>query len=256
MENVEYLTVDKLVQDRVVIFEKNEDTIKHKQNAISKIITTKTTLIGMLTDDNRYHKYCGFNKFTVETFALPCKEEGWLDLNDQIILSYEEECRLDREDDDHLQDFETFSNKFRTDRAKFILDRICNVDKVLFDYTQKLDFSVRYTNWDRYLTRDNGGIGFIVFVDESNKTVHVYARSTDLIPGDHYEQNDILAIFNRLVGEYEPIQIFIGKSTFNEITEYSGSYGDRWDGNSILLRIGNISENRYLYRGDDRVYNR
>jgi hypothetical protein len=35
----------------------------------------------------------------------------------------------------------------------------------------------------------------------------------------------------------------------NEMTEFSGGYGDEWDGNSILLRIDNEHEFRYVHIG-------
>ena len=33
------------------------------------------------------------------------------------------------------------------------------------------------------------------------------------------------------------------------MTEFSGGYGEKWDGNSILLRIGDANEFRYVYIG-------
>lgn len=147
-------------------------------------------------------------------------------------------------------EFEEYSNRQKKRTSNIILGGVCNKNLSLFTDDKKVDFSI-YDSWKCYDTVDNGSIGFLVFVDELNKFVYVYARTTDVIPKD-YDYNSFL-LFNNIVGKYEHLQIFIGASSLNEMTEFSGGHGDNWDGNTILLRIGTSDEYRYLYIGSNII---
>jgi hypothetical protein len=83
-----------------------------------------------------------------------------------------------------------------------------------------------------YFTHDNGGKPFKVIID--NHTVKIYKQILD---SDKYEVKPILI--------YKPIAIFIGRSP---MTKNSVDSGPEFDGNSILLQIGN---NIYTYIGSE-----
>ena len=79
-----------------------------------------------------------------------------------------------------------------------------------------------------YYTHNNGGRAFKVDVQKRKNIVTVYQHLYPIL-------------------EYNPIKIFIGYSNLDEMTEYSGSYGPSYNGNSILLQIG---EANYIYIGE------
>lgn len=82
-----------------------------------------------------------------------------------------------------------------------------------------------------YLIHDNGGRPFKVTV--TGDTVTVY---------NAYEQDTLLRTFKSVQ------RVFIGKSPLNEMTEFSGGYGAEFDGNSILLYMGQL---KYVYIGSE-----
>ena len=90
-----------------------------------------------------------------------------------------------------------------------------------------------------YQTHNNGDRPFLVEIQD--KTIKVYGLNNKVIDDDNFQYTEY-PIFTFL----NNIEIFIGKSPKNKTTEYSGSYGDKFDGNSILI---NISGNKYIYIG-------
>ncbi len=209
---------------------------------------------------NKYHKYCGFNKFTKKEFDIPTKEDGWLGLEDQILESFDEEYGDEEYMDDKMSEFDRFNTQFRNHNSHEI-SSICNPKLSLFTIDKEINFDELYRDWKCYCTEDNYSTGFLVFIDDLGKNVHVYGRTKDVIP---YDINcNEHKIFNFLIGKYEPVEIFIGKSFPNLMTIFSWGHGNKWDGNSILLRIGHELEYRYLFIGieifefttDEKIYN-
>ena len=94
------------------------------------------------------------------------------------------------------------------------------------------------TNCNIYYTHDNGGRPFKVIVDSINNKIDVFKYSNIL--------NDDIYDINVYSGTYN--QIFIGKSTQNRMTLFSGGIGKSFDGNSILCLLDN---NKYLYIGEN-----
>lgn len=257
--NMTYLNQDKLDPNRVFIFKKEEiyqssdnDCSENNSKNNEEICVRVHELVGMLSehDTNKYHKYIGFNKFTNSTFDIPPKDDHWLGLEEQIVMEYNEELEFADGDPDRVEKFESFAESMRQHRQRTILSGICNKDLLLFTNDKQIDFDV-YHDWTCYETLDNYSIGFLVFVDKLNQNVHIYARTTDVVPDTHNHNDHI--IFNRLVGKYTPVEIFIGKSEFNDVTEFSGGHGDRWNGNSILLRIGTPKFCTKLIGADEEI---
>lgn len=87
-----------------------------------------------------------------------------------------------------------------------------------------------------YETRDNGGRPFTVKISDDKK-VQVYKSEWD------DEDNHSLV----LLQTYHPEEILIGKSPLNDVTKFSGAHGPEYDGNSILLHLGEL---KYVFIGD------
>lgn len=93
-----------------------------------------------------------------------------------------------------------------------------------------------------YKTLDNGGDAFTIsfsgtfeyFVVTVQQKINVNDNE-----GNDNENN----IFNRT---FIATEMFIGKSPFNSMTEFSGGHGDSFDGNSILINVG---EYEYIHIG-------
>lgn len=100
----------------------------------------------------------------------------------------------------------------------------------------------------RYYTHDNYSRPFAVDIEENRVEIFKF------LPDEHedfiYTDMPILT--------YEPQRIFIGKSPECAMTRFSGGYGDRFNGNSILLHIRDdeyvfIGSEVYKFRSDNIV---
>jgi len=86
-----------------------------------------------------------------------------------------------------------------------------------------------------YFIHDNGRRPYKVTID-NNLNVNIYKNKSE----DEYE--------DKVFKSYKPQKIFIGKSPKNNMTKFSGEYGKKFDGNSILLQF---IKNSYTYIGSD-----
>jgi hypothetical protein len=250
----EFLDIHSLDIDKIIEYKK---LVKTSEDGSSLY-----TITGILsTDGNKYHKYCGFNKFTKQSYDVPSKVKGWKTI-------YDEECKTEE-----ILRFKQWIKKCVCDPAATVFKpKICLVDK--------------YKNYKLYKTLDNGDIGFIVLVgkDENmNNSIYVYGRTMDVIE-DCFDDDKI---FENLIAHYNPLEIFVGTYTkyksclsqststqdksclsqsasgINQMTQISGCYGKEYDGNSILLRVGTKDEFRYIHIGvkifefviDDEILN-
>lgn len=73
-----------------------------------------------------------------------------------------------------------------------------------------------------YQTHWNGGRPLTVKIEGS------------VVVEDNEEEED-----GKVIGTFRPQRVLIGKSPLNRMTEFSGGHGDKFDGNSILLDLGN-----------------
>ena len=209
---------------------------------------TLSRRIGMLnvTDPTLYHKYCGFNKFTKETFPVPDSADGWLDQVQSRREEYGSDENLMRE----FGSVEAFLADNLVSYNKWIR-KACDPTMKIFT-PEEMTLSSRHPGYRMYKTLDNYAIGFIVFIQEEASgpsKVYVYGRTSDMIL-DEYE--DETTIFTKLVKEYTVSKVFIGKSPLNKMTEFSGGDGDKWDGNSILLKLDMANTtDTYAFVGTD-----
>ncbi len=116
-----------------------------------------------------------------------------------------------------------------------------------------------YTGWTHYLTHDNGNLPFCVWINslQSNQpTVHVYKQGYITIGSDEDsndepdEESDPCSpsTYTEFVCEFEPVNVFVGISQLNPMTQYSGGHGTSFEGNSILLHLGT---NKYVFIGSN-----
>lgn len=85
-----------------------------------------------------------------------------------------------------------------------------------------------------YLIHSNGGHPFKVVID--GECVKIYQR--DEQEESHYTSTPLSVM---------PAKIFVGESPLTGMTEYSGGFGPAFDGNTILLQLG---DNDYMFIGD------
>lgn len=178
-----------------------------------------TMITGLRGKDGHYHPNAGFNKFSKIKEKIP---EGFL----EVPLTMD------------------FIKRFYLDKDKSLLKK--GNDKYL--EIKRLNDGAK-----DFLVHCNYGRPFLVYVGEKTR---IYKKSEK-----HYIEDDSESIqydyYIDLVAEYEPTKIFIGKSPLNEGTEFSGSHGDSFDGNSILLEIGSkkvfIGVEVYEFETKDKI---
>lgn len=88
-----------------------------------------------------------------------------------------------------------------------------------------------------YYTHDNGSRPFKVVFKENEVSIHKMTN---------YENNKYT--YGELIKTYKPKKIFIGKSPKNKMTLFSGGFGNKFNGNSILLQI---THTNYIYIGEE-----
>lgn len=89
-----------------------------------------------------------------------------------------------------------------------------------------------------YLIHDNGGRPLKCVIDKD--TIYVHKQN------DHESDEVVYDKKPSLI--FHPKEIYIGKSPLNKMTEFSGGYGPEFDGNTILLDMGN---NEYIFIGSE-----
>lgn len=203
-------------------------------------------IIGMLsaTDPTKYHPYESFNQFTTDLLDLPSEADGWkpfVHLWENFDTNYYSE-------DDNAETAQKYKEEYYCEK---MIPTICDPNQDAFvPSDQKI--SELYPTYQMYKTEDNGGVGFIVFVKD--KEVLIYGRPEGAVVvedvGVETEDmdNDDEYMMTKLFQHYQAKEVFIGKSTYNEMSAYSGAHGDKWDGNSLLILIqSDLSMSAYTY---------
>ncbi len=99
----------------------------------------------------------------------------------------------------------------------------------------------KYYGYEYYLTHDNGGRSFCVYISQEQNDVLIYKSKSE-------ENNKDIKNFSELVGKYKPQKVFIGKSPLSKQTIFSGGHGPCFDGNSILLKM---DKKKYIFIGTE-----
>ena len=110
-----------------------------------------------------------------------------------------------------------------------------------------------------YFTLDNGGRPFCVYIIGKKVIVYKETKNSDYIVKGRDKDNEFMwrwfhyldlpenIIYTEKIKTFTTKKIYIGKSPKNEMTKYSGGYGKKWDGNTILLEL---TGNKYVYLGE------
>jgi hypothetical protein len=114
--------------------------------------------------------------------------------------------------------------------------------KLESDNEQYIEISKLYENCNYYYIHDNGRRPFLVYVSDEN--VNIYKRSEEYYIS---EDNSKPWMYIDFIGTYVYINKFIGESPKTLLTEFSGGYGEKFLGNSILIQTSN---NEYMYIGE------
>lgn len=78
---IKYLNPYFLDPNKIMVYTRQSDSNSNSE-AEDKIIGQVSTHYGF------YHKFCSYNKFTKQTFLVPLKYDGWLDVNEAISIDY------------------------------------------------------------------------------------------------------------------------------------------------------------------------
>jgi len=139
----------------------------------------------------------------------------------------------------HSKNWTIWVKKYKCDSSKQVLTK---------NNSEYKKIKKEMVGYKKYFTHNNGGRPYLVYVGKSH--VYIYMRDDKkyYIDWDNYSDDDKKNawMYIKLVGKYKPTRVFIGKSPLNEMTGFSGGYGKRFDGNSILLKI---AKNRYVFIG-------
>ena len=212
-----------------------------------------------------FHPYMGFNKFARTPLPVPPEAKGWrMDKDDNEEDGEAETPAISVKGASRLRWLRWWT--------KHYVDPTARVFQPPVPHPLQLHKQAGATLWK---TADNGGIGFVIAVEipraqlakdgntgtnsdikvnnnhtqadaqpEAYLSVHIYGRTTDVVLNgkeSEYEQEPFqrseLDEFVNLVKTYQPLEVYVGQSVRNKMTEFSGGHGPRWDGNSFLLRI-------------------
>jgi hypothetical protein len=211
-----------------------------KDDDYSSLILSTTGLLS--TEKNRFHKYLGFNKFSKESYPCPPKSDGWIGTYERIFNQYQKKSESRRKHGRQAccqMGFEEYFVRKMDEHRDYVIQHVVDPGAQIFNYSESQDHPIDRLldkGWKMYKTLDNGGIGFIVMLnnDPEKMEVEIYGRTRKVIPSDNSEisRNCPHKIFDNLIKRYHPVEIFIGESGLNEMTASltgSGGHGDRLD---------------------------
>jgi hypothetical protein len=110
--------------------------------------------------------------------------------------------------------------------------------------TEDKNLLSKYSKDKSYFILDNGGHPFCVFVN--SKYVDVFRIPKNMVIDDDDYDKINKYHYSEKIASFNPKTTFIGKSPKNKMTRFSHGYGNRFDGNSILLEL---STNNYVFIG-------
>jgi hypothetical protein len=169
--------------------------------------------MGMLSaDGSGYHRYLGFNQFSKRKSLIPLARSGW-------------------------------KNVFDKTNWDWVTHGVFDPNAKIFTKPQQSQAKFLAGAWK---TLNNGNIQYVVHI--SGQIASIYGRTQHMVLD---KELDVLETFVDLVRTYNFLQIFIGKSDQEETTEDTDCFWKKFDGNSILLRIGSESEFKYAFIGHE-----
>lgn len=165
------------------------------------------TISGVPSGKRSVHKYIGFNQFERKITTIP----------------------------------KGYYRQRKVPDKKWFKDYIYNPSRTLAEKKLPPEAKKKYTV---YTPDDNGGTPFYVYVSPKEDEISVYTiPKTSYIPKDDEDDPGKEYYTERVFHAY-PKKIYIGKSPKNNMTEFSCGHGKKFDGNTILVDMGN---NEYVY---------
>ena len=235
----EYRALVSSLLGKQVIF---EDIPKIKTSPISNLPKNKPLLTGIRDvnlkilqelDDEELFSFCIVNK---EANKLCENEDFW---RNRFLKRFGKLYAKDEK--------RTWKNFYLTilkDFGKEVFPEMLDKD------INRLIKSVTSNRFDgkMYETHDNGGRPFLVFVNDTNNNVLVYKQEN--AEHSHSASEDDEPTYSRFPNFIflNSAKVFVGISPENEMTKFSGGYGPKFDGNSILV---NTEHNNYVYIGSE-----
>jgi len=211
----EYLPIDQISADQVTRYEWEREE-PESGSMITSVITG-------IADGEYYHPSEGMNTFLKEKVKIP---EGFV----KAEIS-----------------------------ARYMRTFWFNPDRVLLKFDNEMAEEIKELNKNatKYFTLDNGGRPFLVYVtknQDNTNTVRVYQKDED----KYFFRGDCEGVGNYytyLIAEYHPQKVHIGPSPLCASTGFSGGYGKKWDGNSILLEtVTNTRKTKKIIHIGSTIY--
>ena len=112
--------------------------------------------------------------------------------------------------------------------------------------TKKNAKKITHKHYRKYFIHDNGTRPFLVYVKGTQIYIYKIREDVYLDEEKFMKHKDRSWAYTKLVKHYNAKKVWIGKSPENPMTRYSGAFGPKFDGNSILLQI---SKNKYVWIG-------
>jgi hypothetical protein len=120
------------------------------------------------------------------------------------------------------------------------------IKKYFFNPKMKYVVPTKVPEYDQefYFIHDNGGRPFVVYLNDNFDTVYRIPneKENQYTHDSDYRNNEIRRqLYQHKVYETKYQSAFIGKSPLNDITSWGGGHGPKFDGNSILLHLGELN---------------
>lgn len=175
-----------------------------------------TVLEGIKGNNGYIYKFISFNNFENIESKIP---DGYEPDVDSYILS------------------EKYIKKYKFNPEAKKLEKNNEISKQIME---------KYKNNKKYYILQNGGKPYLVYVGKKN--IKIYKNSDKFYVDEEYNYEINMWTYIELIRKYKSLKTFIGYSPKNNMTIYSGGHGERFDGNSILIKIKN---NKYVYIGPE-----
>lgn len=233
--NTLYLPENMLDCNKIIVFEKWNYT----DDESDEICDLEDSVICMQSDDiNRCHFYRGFNKFTIETYNIPSIEDGYKLVVDIIKEDFNDDTK--------------YRDRLLENHYRMIKNNICDTTAKIFDPTIKRQIpdlmGEEYGIPTKHIISHNHSNAFILYIYYKINKILIYGITDEVITSDIDDNDEI--IFTKKIKEYDFHHIFMGTSVPNEMTNFSGGFGEKWNGNTILLHIkDNDNKLKYVYIG-------
>ena len=182
---------------------------RHQKPSLFSKFETTTTIYGLQFEPNKIHQMMDLNCFAEKAIGIPW---GFKKINNPTRF---------------------WLQKDAYDPSRSVLQKTDAVVK---------EVAKEHKGWKYYFIHDNGGRPFIVYI--KGKCVDIYTRAnkshTRFVPNFVWSKNmseNKWQYVNHVKSYTNVVKAWIGQSPKTQMTSYSGGYGQKFLGNSILLTL-------------------